>query len=295
MPEEFVRQAGLPAGIDERWTEVAGLQVRFLHGGAGPPIVLVHGLLGYSFNFRRILYQLAQTYEVFVPDLPGSGFSECSSKLDYRLSASAERVLQFLDAVKIQSADVVGSSYGGATAMLAASMDMARFRRLVLVSPANPWSRIGRKRLRLLRMPAIAAYFPAFARWARPAQAYFIRRMYGDPARLTEETLISHFKPLARPGVLEHGVGIVKTWREDMELLRAALPSIANLPTLLIWGSRDRTVDPKSAVPLSRCFESARIEIMEGAGHLPYEECPTEFTQILMDFLNPGHPVHEVT
>ena len=295
MLKQFEKQAGLPAGIDERWTEVAGLRVRFLHGGTGSPLVLVHGLLGYSFNWRRILSRLAQSYEVFVPDLPGSGFSECSSKLDYRLSASAARLLQFLDAVEIQSADVVASSYGGATAMLAASTDIARFRRLVLVSPANPWSRIGRKRLRLLRVPAIAAGFPAFARWARPAQAYFVRRMYGDPARLTDETLNSHFKPLARPGVLEHGVGIVKTWREDMELLKAALPSIAKLPTLLIWGSRDRTVDPASAVPLSRCFASARIEVMEGAGHLPYEECPEEFTKILMDFLNPGHSVQEVT
>jgi pimeloyl-ACP methyl ester carboxylesterase len=295
MLEQFVKPAALPAGIDERWTEVGCLRVRFLHAGAGPPIVLVHGLLGYSFNWRRILPRLAQTYEVFVPDLPGSGFSECSSQLDHQLSASAQRLLQFLDSVRIESADVVGSSYGGATAMLAASMDIARFRRLVLVSPANPWSRIGRKRLKLLRIPPIAASFPSFARWARPAQAYFVRRMYGDPARLTEETLTSHFKPLARPGVLEHGVGIVKTWREDMELLKAALPSIAKLPTLLIWGSRDRTVDPKSAVPLSRCFESARIEVMEGAGHLPYEECPAEFTQILMNFLNPTQPVQQVT
>lgn len=295
MLKQFEKQAGLPAGIDERWTEVGGLRVRFLHGGTGSPLVLVHGLLGYSFNWRRILSPLAQSYEVFVPDLPGSGFSECSSKLNYGLSASAERLIQFLNAVGIESADVVASSYGGATAMLAASTDIARFRRLVLVSPANPWSQIGRKRLRLLRVPAIAAGFPAFARWARPAQAYFVRRMYGDPARLTDETLNSHFKPLARPGVLEHGVGIVKTWREDMELLKAALPNIAKLPTLLIWGSRDRTVDPRSALPLSSCFASARIEVMEGAGHLPYEECPEEFTQILMDFLNPGHSVQEVT
>src|SRR5215470_8101382 len=137
MLERDEGRAGLPAGIDERWTEVGGLRVRFLHGGSGPPIVLVHGLLGYSFNWRRILPQLAQRYEVFVPDLPGSGFSECSSNLDCRLSSAAERLLQFLDVVGIKSADMVASSYGGATTMLAASFDIARIRRLVLVSPAN--------------------------------------------------------------------------------------------------------------------------------------------------------------
>jgi len=289
LKSDYTR-SGSPGGFDERWTRVNGLRVRFLHAGSGPAIVLVHGLLGYSSNWRRVIPDLAKSYQVFVPDLPGAGFSECSSKLDCRLSASAARLLEFLDALGIDSADIVGSSYGGATVMVAASVDVTRVRRLVLVSPANPWSRIGRKRLRLLRIPVIAACFPAIGRWARPVQGYFVRRMYGDPARLTEETLISHFQPLERPGVLENGVSIVKTWREDMDVIKAALPKIAKIPTLLVWGSRDRTVDPASAVPLSRCFESARIEVMEGAGHLPYEECPEEFCRILMNFRNTAPP-----
>lgn len=272
-------------GFDENWTRVDGLRVRFLHAGSGPPIVLVHGLLGYSFNWRRIIPDLAKRYEVFVPDLSGCGFSECSSEMDCRLSASGKRLLAFLDAVGISSAILMGHSYGGATAMVAASFDPVRFRRLILVSPANPWSRIGRKRLRLLRIPLIAACFPPVGRWARPLQGYFVRRMYGDPRRLNQETLISHFKPLARQGVLEHGVGIVKTWWEDMDVLKVVLPSIARIPALLVWGSRDRTVDPASAAPLSHCFELAAVEIIDGAGHLPFEECPHEFLNVVEPFL----------
>lgn len=280
--------SGLQAGFDENWARVEGLRVRFLHAGSGPAIVLVHGLLGYSFNWRRIIPDLAKDYEVFAPDLPGAGFSECNATMDCSLPASARRLLAFMDAVGVDSAYLVGSSYGGATAVVATSFALSRVRRLILVSPANPWSRIGRKRLRLLRIPAIAAWFPMIARWARPLQSYFVRRMYGDPCRLTEETLLSHFKPLARTGVLEHGVGIVKTWREDMDVLTAALPKIAKIQTLLIWGSRDRTVDPSSAIPLSRCFESARVEILNGAGHLPYEECPDEFLSVIKPFLKAG-------
>ena len=275
-------------GIDEKWAQVEGLRVRFWQVGFGPAIVLVHGLLGYSFNWRRVIPDLAKSHKVFVPDLPGAGFSECSSALDCRLSASARRLLAFLDGAGINSCDLVGSSYGGSTAMLAASFQPSRVRRLVLVSPANPWSRVGLKRLRLLRIPAIAACFPTISRWARPVQGYFVRRMYGDPTRLTAETLQSHFKPLSRPGVLEHAVGIVRTWRADMAELEAALPGISRIPTLLIWGSRDRTVDPASAFPLSRQFESAEIEILDGAGHLPYEECPHEFVSIVEPFLQAG-------
>src|SRR5215469_580814 len=132
-------------GFGENWTRVDGLRVRFLHAGSGRPIVLVHGLLGYSFNWRRIIPALAKSYEVFVPDLPGAGFSDCSAAMDCRLPASGRRLLGFLDAVGIRSTVLMGSSYGGATTMVAASFDVARVRRLILVSPANPWSRIGLK------------------------------------------------------------------------------------------------------------------------------------------------------
>jgi 4,5:9,10-diseco-3-hydroxy-5,9,17-trioxoandrosta-1(10),2-diene-4-oate hydrolase len=277
-----------PEGTDEKWVHVEGLRLCFWRAGSGPAIVLVHGLLGYSFNWRRVISNLAKRHKVFVPDLPGAGFSECSSALDSSLSASARRLLAFLDAVGIESCDLVGSSYGGATVMVAAALQPSRVRRLVLVSPANPWSRVGRKRLRFLRIPAIAAWFPTISRWARPVQGYFVRRMYGDPKRLTAETLESHFRPLDRPGVLEHAVSIVRTWRADMAELEAALPRISKIPTLLIWGSRDRTVDPASAFPLSRQFESAEIKIVDGAGHLPYEECPQEFMTILEPFLQAG-------
>jgi pimeloyl-ACP methyl ester carboxylesterase len=274
----------IPGSVDE-WTQVGGLRVRFCRAGSGSPLVLVHGLLGYSFNWRHVIPQLAKSHEVFVPDLPGSGFSDCSSALDCRLSSSTDRLLEFLNVVGIKSCDLVGHSYGGAIAMLATAREPSRVRRLVLVSPANPWSRIGRKRVALLHQRAIAACFPTAARWAHPLQAYFVRRMYGDPRRLTAEALASHLNPLKRVGVLEHGVAIVKTWWDDMAELQAALSKIPAIPILLVWGSLDKTVDPASAALLGRHLPPCRIEVVDGAGHLPFEECPEEFCRIVLPFL----------
>jgi pimeloyl-ACP methyl ester carboxylesterase len=78
-----------------------------------------------------------------------------------------------------------------------------------------------------------------------------------------------------------------------MEELEGALPKISKIPTLVIWGSKDRTVDPSSAVPLTRCFESVQTAIINGAGHLPYEECPEEFCRIVTDFLTNRSPRKE--
>lgn len=274
-----------PPGIVENWLQADHLQIRFWRAGSGPALVLVHGLLGYSFNWRRVIPVLARQRGVFAPDMPGAGFSECWPGLDFRLIGAARRLLAFLDAAGIDSCDLVGSSYGGSTAVVVAGALPARIRSLVLVSPANPWSRIGRKRLALLKDPLIASLFPKLARAAHPLHKYFVRRMWGDPSIITKETLDGYILPLMRPGVFEHAVKIAQTWHTDMEKLELNLPQIAGIPTLLVWGSKDRVVDLRSAECMAERLPRARVAIVEGAGHLPYEENPEEFSRIVCDFL----------
>jgi len=112
--------------------------------------------------------------------------------------------------------------------------------------------------------------------------------MWGDPRRITPEIYHGYSVPLGRRGTLEHAVKIVRTWWYDMQELQTVLPQISRVPTLLVWGSKDRTVDPASVEPLRRNFQSAQIAIIEGAGHLPYEECPEEFNRIVLEFLQSG-------
>lgn len=295
-PSDFVRPA-----VSESWVRVDGLRIRFWRVGAGPAMVLVHGLLGYSFSWRGVIPILAQGREVFVPDMPGAGFSECRADLDCQLVGAARRLLAFLDVAGIDSCDLVGSSYGGSTAILLAALVPSRIRSLVLVSPANPWSRIGRKRVALLRNSAMALLFPVLARALHPMHRYFVRRMWGDPDLVTTETLNGYMLPLVRPGVLEHAVKIVRTWHADMREIESALPKIAGVPTLLVWGSKDRVVDPLSAELMAGHLPGARVAVLKGAGHLPYEECPEEFCRIVQAFLGDvrrgdiASPAREVT
>jgi pimeloyl-ACP methyl ester carboxylesterase len=277
--------AGYPAGES---ILVAGLKVRFAHAGAGSALVLVHGLLGYSFNWRRVIPIFARKFEIFAPELPGAGFSDCNPQLDCRLSSAADRLLGFLDASGIDSCDLIGHSYGGAIAMTLAARAPSRVGRLVLVSPANPWSRYGRIRLALLRNRTVATVFPGLARPMRPLHNYFLRRAWGNPCRITPEVLRGYSAPILRVGVLEHAVKIVRSWDQDMQELQTTLPQLSHIPTLLVWGSKDRTVDPASAEPLRRNFQSVQFSIIDGAGHLPYEECPEEFTRVVIDFLQPS-------
>jgi len=70
-----------------------------------------------------------------------------------------------------------------------------------------------------------------------------------------------------------------------MAELQRVIPGAAEVPTLIIWGSKDRLVELSSAEVLSRQLKRSRVVVMDGAGHLPYEECPEEFSLLVNGFL----------
>ena len=281
----------LPDYAPEGSVTLDGLRIRYLSRGKGQPLVLVHGLLGYSFSWRFSLPVLSDQRRVIALDMPGSGFSDCDATLDCRLEPAAKRLLRFLDALGIDSCDLMGSSYGGTTALMAATLSPGHFRSLILVSPANPWSRIGRKRLALLRIPLVARAFPVIARKLRFLTSWGVRRMYGDPRRATSETLRGYSLPLGRNGVLEHAVKIAGSWRSDMRNLEAAMPRASAVPALIIWGTRDRLVEVESVMRVAGNFQTVDTVLIEGLGHLPYEEGPQEFCRTVLKFLNRHSPV----
>ena len=74
-------------------------------------------------------------------------------------------------------------------------------------------------------------------------------------------------------------------WHADLLRVESILPLLQDLPTLLLWGSRDTVVYPSSAGELQDRLASSATLIMDGVGHLPYEEVPAEFNRVVCDFL----------
>ena len=128
--------------VDECWIEIEGARIRYLRAGSGPAIILLHGLFGYSFSWRFTIPALAPYATVYAPDLPGAGFSDRPRGIDHSMIGTARRVLLFAEKLGLDSFDLLGTSRGGAVAMVAAALsskqDPARVRRLILVAPVNP-------------------------------------------------------------------------------------------------------------------------------------------------------------
>ncbi len=143
----------MKTAIEEHWLDLPDGCMRYLQAGSGPALILVHGLMGYSFSWRFAIPALAPHATVYAIDNLGAGLSPAKEGMDCTVRATADRVLQFADALGIKDFDLLGTSHGGVVAIMVAAicaerrsnLNEARLRRLVLVAPVNPWSLHGKR------------------------------------------------------------------------------------------------------------------------------------------------------
>ncbi|HTR64897.1 MAG TPA: alpha/beta fold hydrolase [Terriglobales bacterium] len=277
--------ANQPISFEDHWITLDGARMRYLRDGLGPPLLLLHGLLGYSFSWRYAIPALANNYTVHAVDMLGVGFSDRPPELDCCLHASAQRLLRFLDAAGMVSCDLLGTSHGGAVAMRAAAIAPERIHRLILVAPVNPWSLYGSRMAAFLSNPWVAPVFQRVAPFLKFAHGRLLRNLYGDPRRIRPGTLEGYSAPFSMPGAFQYGLSVLRTWQPDLRELELSLPRISHIPTLLLWGAEDNAVDPASAQRLKQEFHDCRVRMLPGVGHLPYEEVPDEFNREVAAFL----------
>ena len=296
-----LRDAEIGVAIEEHWLELPGGRMRYLKAGSGPAIILIHGLMGYSFSWRFTIPALAPHATVYAIDNLGAGLSTASDDMDCTVRATAERVLQFADALGLRDFDLLGTSHGGAVAIMVAAVSAersaerraersgeqndSRLQRLVLVAPVNPWSPHGKRFAPFLGSAFGSMLFRHTIARRRALDYLWLRRMFGDESRIPTDSLEGYRIPVVKNRSLAHGLRVVRNWTADLAELETSLPKICDYPTLIIWGTKDRAVHFQSAEPLRRNFRDARLVAFEGVGHLPYEEAPEDFNRALVDFL----------
>jgi pimeloyl-ACP methyl ester carboxylesterase len=204
--------------------------------------------------------------------------------VDCSMPAQAARISSLLERLKLEEVDVVGCSWGGAIAMFLAAQS-AKVRSLVLTAPVNPWSNFGTRRIRFLRRFIGEALLRAVWPVSRPLYRTALARMYGDPERLPSGTVEGYASMVMRPGRVNNILNTLKSWEKDVNALHAAIPRI-RARSLLIWGTLDGAVDVRSAENLKQALPHCRLALIEGAGHLPFEETPDEFNRLVLDFVD---------
>jgi len=269
--------------------EIDGQEVRYLKTGSGPPLVLIHGLVGGSFCWRFNVSALSPRHTIYAVDLPGFGENDAPRHLNCGMKAQSDRLSHLLETLRLESVDVVGASWSGAVAMFLAAMS-SRVRSMVLVAPVNPWSEAGTGRIRFLNTWLGGALLRAALPISRPLHRLAIQRMYGDPKRIPPGTVEGYSALLTRRKRVHSILNTLHQWESDVNALRGAISRI-RVRSLLIWGTRDGAVDLKSSEALMHILPDCQRALIQGAGHLPFEETPEEFNRLVLDFLATAPPL----
>ena len=271
---------------------VRGRQVRYRVDGAGPPVILLHGI-GRSLEDWAEQHELLRSrYRVYSLDLAGSGWSEPLDE-PYTLPAMASFVAGFLDAVGVaEPAHLVGNSLGGAVAMQLAVDAPDRVASLALVNSAG----FGREVTIGLRLLAIRPLSRLLLRPSRYRARRVERSLFHDPAFVTparvEHSFVLAQRPHAARVLLEtaRALGTVRgvrpQWRKPL------LRSLAELDiaTLIVWGDRDLILPAAHLNAARTHLPRAQAHLFPDTGHMPQIERAEAFSQLLETFwASAGH------
>jgi pimeloyl-ACP methyl ester carboxylesterase len=274
------------AVLEERFTEVRGVRMRYFVGGAGPPLILVHGLGGAAANWTELAPLLARRHRLLVPDLPGHGGSEPLPAVS-GLEPFADRVALVAEAEGMLPAPVVGHSLGGMVVLRLALRRPRDVTAIVLAASAglsigNVWGRNVLSLFSRIRPGRVAARHRA-----RVSRSPFLRRLVfgfvsvADPVGLTDDAVEGF---LAAQLLHTDVDGAWQALRGDDP--RQELAGIG-CPALVLWGAED------AQLPLGDAFEytrrlRARLRVIPGCGHLLIGERPDVCDRAIEDFLRDG-------
>ena len=273
---------------EDLFVQVNGMRVHVERSGDGPPLLLIHGLVGSARNWQQNVDFLSRYATVYAVDLFNMGQSERVAGLDAGLEATADGMAALLNALELAAVDVAGHSHGGAVAMMLAARHPERVGKLVLFAPANPFCNFADQAIRFYQTRAgkwLARMVPMLP---RRLKATALSRMYGDPTKVVEGTLEGYITGLQIPGTIDHILNILRRWVADMGVLRMALAGLAEKPALLIWGDLDRTVGLPSAHRLQQILVNSKLLVMPGVGHIAFAEMPDECNRAMREWLMDG-------
>lgn len=263
--------------VSEVRRQLAGISTAVLEGGAGPPIVLLHGPGEYGAKWLRVIPELVKTHRVIAPDLPGHGATVAPQD-----GLGPEAVMlwlsELIDATCEEPPTLVGQLLGGGIAARFACGHSDRIRRLVLVdafglSGFDPAPEFGQALMAFSKSPTDAAHDHLWNQCAFDLER-MRRRMGGDWELIKAYNLDragdSSLQPVQHSLMGSFGMAAIAPG----ELARISVP------TFLIWGRHDL------ATPLQTAQDAAErfgwpLEVIENAGDDPPMEQPEAFVRAL--------------
>lgn len=278
--------------LTEHTVMVAGKPIFYTESGSGPAVVMLHGggpgASGVS-NYSRNIDALAGQFRVIVPDLPGYGRSGKGVDQSDPFGYLATMIRGLLDEIGVESAHLVGNSYGGAAALRLALDSPHRVGKLVLMGPGG----IGTTRgVPTNGLKSLLSYYGGDGP-SREKLATFIRTyLVYDGSSVPDELIDVRYAASIDPGVVADpplrrpsGPTALRTlWRMDLTRDRR-LKHLAT-PTLVLWGRDDKVNRPSGGPMLLNALPNAQLVMTSHTGHWLQWERAGLFNHLVTEFLS---------
>jgi pimeloyl-ACP methyl ester carboxylesterase len=251
------------------------MQLYYREFGQGEPVVILHGLLGFSDNWQTLAKALAQTHRVITPDLRNHGRSPHATTHTY--PEMAQDLTALLDHLSLDAATLVGHSMGGKVAMQLALNQPERVARLVVVDIA-PGAAPGHHEI---VFQALLSLDIRHLHTREEADKHLAQYLL-EPA--VRQFLL---KNLTRnpDGAFTWKMNLPVLWRHYRDILAPVDGRPFNGPALFVRGSLSNYISEEDFPLIRELFPQARIETVADAGHWVHADKPQELLALLQDFL----------
>lgn len=279
-----------PAWVDDklfpfesRFMELGGHVVHYVDEGRGPVLLLLHGNPTWSFVYRDVITALSGSFRCIAPDYPGFGLSTPAPGYQFHPGDHAQVVTEFVDRLDLHDITLVAQDWGGPIGLSAALRQRDRFSGLVL---GNTWGwpvngdlhfEVFSHLMGGLVGRQLIEHFNLFVNVMIPA---------GHRRRRVTAAEMTHYRqalPTARrrrpSAVFPKDITAARPFLTDLE---RGLPSLGNLPALIIWGDADVAFREKERQRWESLLTRHHTVVLAGAGHYLQSDAPTDFADAIV-------------
>src|SRR5689334_3142728 len=258
-----------------------GIKTNYLEAGSGPAVVLVHGsgpgVTAYA-NWRLVIPALAEQFRVIAPDMVGFGFTERPDNAKYGLQTWADQVVGLMDSLGLETASIVGNSFGGSIALRIAAQHPERINRLVLMGSMGVDFPITEG------LDRVWGYEPSFENMRRVLDVFAYNREL-----VPDELAEVRYRASMQPGFQESYAAMFpaprQRWVDEMRTPDEEITKITHR-TLIVHGREDEVIPLENSIHLVQLIDNGDMHVFSHCGHWVQIERSADFNRLVGDFLS---------
>lgn len=277
-----------------RTVRIHGHRRAFVIAGEGPALLAIHGIGHDHRTWLPALPALAKNFTVIAPDLLGHGSSD-KPRADYSMGGFANGMRDLLTVLGISRATVMGNSLGGGVAMQFAYQFPERTERVIMVAAGG----LGKSVNPLLKTLSLPGADSVVALATAPGLRQVVTRAMlglkhaGVPYTQDFAGLADVYNNLADPGArrafLHTLRGVIDRRGQAISMIDRAYLA-RDMPTMIVWGEKDAVIPVKHAWAAAQLLPGCRFEVLRDAGHMPQEDAPRRFAEVVTKFVAETDP-----